>query len=460
MIVVALDEFFEVMVSDDELTATLNLKEEWPEPIDEGVFERWLTSQQIKTGIISHVFDRILAQDDQLEFPVIIARGEEAIDGIDGTIRFLTKESDTINIEERESFKDIHKIPTVEKDEKIAIITRPVPEENGYKVNGKVIYGKKPKAVKYTAGENVYYDEKTLSFYSSITGKPSIGRSKISVFNTYEVQNDLSMKTGNVKFDGSVTIRGNVPEGYSVEATGDIYIHGLVEASHIKANGSVHITEGIVGMKKGVIDAGVDINIGYINQATVSAGQNINVNNSILHSECTAGAHIYCQAGHIIGGVCSAGESIEAKDIGNKMDTKTTVAIAVNQKSLELVKQLDFARDTLLEDIKKLKILGDGLAAKAKAGGLNSKERILLLKQKNTLQLTEQKLNKINEKKESLTVSIGEENEAMLITKGTIYPNVELCFGKYQETTKKAYKYSTIYLEEGEITIAPLNSRG
>jgi len=459
--VAAFDDFFELTITEDELTAHLKLNEAWPEEeIELDALKRWLKAKQVIAGLKEERLNAITEKDQSLDFPVVIAEGQTAVDGQDGTIRFLTKDSDTVNIEERESFRDIHKIPTVEKDEKIAVITLPTEEQNGYKVTGKVIHGKKGKAVKFSAGNNVYFDEESLSFYSSIVGKPSIGHRKISVFNTYEVNEDVSMKTGNVKFEGSVTVRGNVPEGYAVEATGDIYIYGLVEASHIKAGGSVHISEGIVGMKKGLIEAGVDVNIGYINQATVHAGQNINVSNSILHSECTAQSHIYCQAGHIIGGVCSAGESIEAKDIGNKMDTKTTVAIAVNQKSLELLKQLDLARDTLLEDEKKLKKLGAGLEAKAQAGGLSSKERILLLKQRNTLKLTEDKLAKIEDKKASLTVSIGEENEASLLAKGTLYPNVELCFGKYQETTKKEYKYSCAHLEDGEIMITPIKSRG
>ena len=46
------------------------------------------------------------------------------------------------------------------------------------------------------------------------------------------------------------------------------------------------------------------------------------------------------------------------------------------------------------------------------------------------------------------------------IAKGTLYPNVELYFGKYQETTKKEYKYSCAYLEDGEIMITPIKSRG
>ncbi|GEM03409.1 hypothetical protein HMI01_03970 [Halolactibacillus miurensis] len=458
---VAFDDFFEITITEDKLAAYLTLNEGWPEgEIEAEAFKRWLKAQHVKAGLINASLNRLIEKDSGLSFPVLLAEGKTAVDGEDGTIRFLTKDSDTVNIEERESFRDIHKIPTVEKDEKIATITLPTKEQDGFKVNGKVIHGRKGKNVKYTAGENVYFDDETLSFYSSIIGKPSIGHTKISVFNTYEVNEDVSMKTGNIKFEGSVSIRGNVPEGYSVEATGDVYVYGLVEASQLTAGGSVHITEGIVGMKKGMIEAGVDVNIGYINQATVIAGQNINVNNSILHSECTAQSHIYCQSGHIIGGVCSAGESIEAKDIGNKMDTKTTVAIAVNQKSMEILKQLDLARDTLLEDVKKLKKLGQGLEAKAQAGGLSSKERILLLKQKNTLQLTEDKLMKIEAKKATLTVSIGEENEASLLAKGTLYPNVDLCFGKYQETTKKAYKYSRAYLEDGEIMITPISNRG
>lgn len=211
------------------------------------------------------------------------------------------------------------------------------------------------------AGKNVVYNETDKAFYSEIKGKLSVTGNRINVHNVYEVNEDLSMKTGNISFVGSIIIRGNVPTGYRIEAEGDIHVYGLVEASYLKAGGNITISEGVAGLKKAEIIAGGDINIGYINQATVEAGQNIIVNNSIIHSECVAKKHIYCHSGSIIGGTCSAGVTIEAKEVGNKMDTKTEISIGVNKAEFDLETQLESAKRTLMSEITKLNKLGDGL---------------------------------------------------------------------------------------------------
>ena len=308
-----------------------------------------------------------------------------------------------------------------------------------------------------SAGKNVVYRTEDQSFYSEIKGKLSVTGNKIHVHNTYEINEDLSMKSGNINFVGSVVIRGNVPTGYRVEAEGDIHIYGLVEASYIKAGGNVTIIEGVSGLKKAEIYADGDIKIGYINQAKVEAGQNVIAQNSIMHSECVAKQHIYCHSGSIIGGSCSAGVTIEANEVGNKMHTKTEITIGVDKSQFDLESQFTAARKTLISEIEKLRKLGEGLENKAKVGGgLSSKERIFLLKQKNTLQMTKNKLAKIEEKIDSLKVNLGDEEKARLIVKKVLYPNVDLQFGKYRRTTDSTHKFTQVYIEDGEIQINSL----
>src|SRR5699024_7083456 len=110
----------------------------------------------------------------------------------------------------------------------------------------------------------------------------------IEVHEVYQVDETLSMKTGNLDFVGSIVIRSDVPTGYIVRAGGDIKVFGIVEAAEVHAGGSLFISEGLAGLQKGTITAGGDIHIGYINQGKAEAGDSIYVENSILHSECIA----------------------------------------------------------------------------------------------------------------------------------------------------------------------------
>ena len=92
-------------------------------------------------------------------------------------------------------------------------------------------------------------------------------------------------------------VQGNVPSGYEIKAGGDVKITGLVEGAIIEAQGSIHISGGIAGQKKAIVKAGVDIHTQYVNQATIIAGNDIQIDNFIMHSEVTAGNRIFCKKG-------------------------------------------------------------------------------------------------------------------------------------------------------------------
>ncbi|HHU20767.1 MAG TPA: DUF342 domain-containing protein [Bacilli bacterium] len=455
---VDLNDHFVLFVSEDQMAATVQLIEKYnPADISEELISDWLKANKITYGINHDAIKSIVSQCDESIFPISIAKGTEAVDGIDGKITFVSEQNDLINIDDKRDFRDIKRIPSLDENEKIAILIDPIDGEPGMTVFGKKLPYRKAKSVKMSAGKNVVYRTEDQSFYSEIKGKLSVTGNKIHVHNTYEINEDLSMKSGNINFVGSVVIRGNVPTGYRVEAEGDIHIYGLVEASYIKAGGNVTITEGVSGLKKAEIYADGDIKIGYINQAKVEAGQNVIAQNSIMHSECVAKQHIYCHSGSIIGGSCSAGVTIEANEVGNKMHTKTEITIGVDKSQFDLESQFTAARKTLISEIEKLRKLGEGLENKAKVGGgLSSKERIFLLKQKNTLQVTKNKLAKIEEKIDSLKVNLGDEEKARLIVKKVLYPNVDLQFGKYRRTTDSTHKFTQVYIEDGEIQINSL----
>lgn len=453
-----LNDHFIVLISEDQMAASIQLLEnDHMGEMTEQDIRDWLKSMKVTFGLNEESIKKITSEFDSSLFPIKIAQGEEPEHGIDGTIDFVCDRDDYFNIDEKRDFRDIKRIPSLEENEKIAVITDPIQGKAGYNIFGKKLPFKKARPVKMKAGKNVIFNKEENTFYATVVGKLSVTGHQINVHDTYEINEDLSMKTGNINFVGSVIIRGNVPAGYRVEAEGDIHIYGLVEAGFIKAAGNVTITEGIAGLKKGTIYAGGDVKIGYINQAKVEAENNIIVQNSMMHSHCVAKEHIYCHSGSIIGGVCSAGISIQANEVGNKMDTKTEISIGVDQEQFQQESQFNSAKKTLLNEINKLKTLGDNLERKAKTShGLSSKERILLLKQKNTMQVTKGKLTKIEEQIESLKVQIGDEDKARLIVKKAIYPNVDLRFGKYQKTTDTTYKYTQVYIEEGEIEIKSL----
>ncbi|WP_117169685.1 DUF342 domain-containing protein [Paraliobacillus sediminis] len=449
-----LHEVFELSVSTDKMDASLHAKQTFdPEELTVELILKWLDDQKITVGIQTEAIEKLVANYHVDLLPIKIAVGTYPVHGLNGKIDYVCEQDDNIEVEEKRNFRDVKKIPSLKEEEKIAVVTAPVLGTIGYNIYGKKAPAKPGKPIRMRAGKNVVFNEYDQSFYATADGQLSIGANVIQVFNTYEVIGDLSLKTGNLNFVGSITIRGNIPSGYRVEAEGDIHIYGLVESAYIQAGGNVFISEGIAGQRKGTIIAGADVTVKYINQAIVDAGKDIIVHNTIMHSHCVAQEHIYCQSGNIIGGVCSAGKSIEVKDIGNKMETKTEIAIGINQEDAEEETKLLKEKEILLENKEKLRILGESLNKKAESSvGLTGKERIFLLKQRNSVEQADRKLEKIEEELSLLQVEIGDADQVRLIVKGSLYENVDLSFGKYQMTTRTTQKFTQVYLENGEIT--------
>ncbi|UOQ43031.1 FapA family protein [Halobacillus salinarum] len=399
---------------------------------------------------------RLLSENiHSVDFPLVIAIGREAKHGKNGKVIFDHTFSMEIEEHEKVSFRDIIQIPSVKEGERIAVIEPPTKGTPGKNVLGEVLPAKPGKAPVIKAGKNTDYKGAEASFYSTINGKLSYEDRALNVQPLFEVAGDLDLKTGNLDFVGSVVIKGNVPSGYQVKAEGDVQVYGMVEGATICAGGSIHVAEGIAGLGKARIEAGQDVRVGYINQASVEAGGSIFAAHSILHSECVAKGSIYCQHGNIIGGSLSAGALVEAKDIGNRMSTKTEISIGLNRKVAE--KQQDTAKQLKKkrEEEKKLHKLAEVLREKQETQGLTVKDRITMLRQRNSLEVVEAEISHCLELLSELNASISDLTNAKVQVNGTMYPHVHLGFGKYQYKLLSPHKNVCATILDSEIVIKP-----
>lgn len=82
----------------------------------------------------------------------------------------------------------------------------------------------------------------------------------VSVNHHLPVNGDVGVETGNIDFNGSISIRGTVQTGFSVIAKGDISIEGPEGVSGAKLiksiDGDVFIRGGIFGLGETRVEAG------------------------------------------------------------------------------------------------------------------------------------------------------------------------------------------------------------
>lgn len=451
-----LNELFQIKISSNEMCAEIRYNHDSIEHLDrltisEKDLDVFLKKNNVLFGIDEVNKNKILTARSPDIFPIVIARGKEQKSGEDGKVINKLDMSTDVDRSEGWDFREVMRIPTVKKGEKLATLIPPTKGENGMTVRGRELPAKpgKPKLIK--AGKNVIFNKKDQSFYANAEGQASFREKLIFVDTVYEVFGDISMKTGNIDFVGSVIIRGDVPTGFTIKAAGDIKIFGLVEAATIIAEGSVFVSEGIAGLKTGSIQAGEDVQIGYINQGNVTAGNSIFVENSILHSECTAEENIICQKGNIIGGNLTAGKLIKVKDIGNRMNTYTKLLFNTEKQSEDLM-SLEAKKANLNENLNKLQLLQRKLTESKEE---SVKQKITILKLRNSYNKTKEHLELINEQIASINLQLENNEQACLKVKGIMYPNVVISFGKYERKFSKKHENIHVKLDKNDIVITP-----
>lgn len=181
---------------------------------------------------------------------------------------------------------------------------------------------------------------------AAIAGQPVLLANGVMVEPTISYKN-IDLATGNVRFEGSVTIEADVREGMAVHASGDIIVGGVVEGAVLEAGGNIEVKGGVIGQgevrtptgeiapEAARIHAGGSASVNFVENAVITAGEDITVNDFAMQSELTAGGQVVVgngesRHGHIIGGVCRAANLVQAVTLGSPAGVGTRIEVGVD----------------------------------------------------------------------------------------------------------------------------------
>jgi uncharacterized protein (DUF342 family) len=189
--------------------------------------------------------------------------------------------------------------------------------------NGVDVFGMEVKAAMgdlptIPGGADVRYDKDTGQVFAQADGGIHFRYGDIFIEQAYTVD-DVGPETGNIDYNGSVTVNGFVMEGFSVSAKKDITVRGIVEGASLKAGGDILLKSGTNGMGKATIEADGDITSVFLENATAKCGGSLYAD-VLMNCSVNAGEGIKLRGkkGAIIGGTYRAGEYINVKSIGNE----------------------------------------------------------------------------------------------------------------------------------------------
>ncbi|MGE5328297.1 MAG: FapA family protein [Deltaproteobacteria bacterium] len=293
-------------------------------------------------------------------------------------------------------------------------------------------------------------DNKTV-LHSLYTGAVSYINGQISVSNHLEVAGNVDFSTGNIDFDGCVTIKGTIDDNFQVIADGDIEILGELGVGNIKAiesrQGSIYIKGGISCKNKVTIRAARNIFVKYASNVTLVAGHMVNVGYYCLNSELKAKeVYIESSKGQVMGGAIEASARVVVNTLGSPSEKRTLLRVKGINK--ELIKQeIESIASQLEADRNELaKLKSDLNTANEKK---EAQARVSILKDKINKLNDQIKLNEEEKKMLNNIVKVRGDGEVIIIKK--MYPNCSIEIGSHSKEIMKEQPGAMFFVSDGEI---------
>jgi hypothetical protein len=388
--------------------------------------------------------------------PFFAARGTAPEAGVDARIEkkfdMGEKGRPAARAYDRVDYKDMNIFIRAQMGDVLAVRIPETAGTPGKNVLGEDIAPKPGKAIALPQGKNTKIVN-NHELVALIDGQIVDDGKKISVDPHLVIDSSVDVGTGNVDFAGSIEIKGDVESGFIVKATGDIEIKGMIGGAEVEGR-NVIVHGGIRGMNIGKIRAVEDVRISFVENANISAGRDIFVNDVVLHSEMRAGHHVRVEGrrGIITGGKVGAGESIRAKIFGNNFYVQTNLNVGVDPN-------LKHRYDTLSKEcetaVKRLTELRLSLATLKKQSlmSLSPRRREQLAEMTHEQFPLAGKIKKMQEELEQMQEELEQMKNGSIAASDTIYPGVNATINGVKKTIEEELRNARLQMLNGEIAV-------
>ncbi|AEV69408.1 DUF342 domain-containing protein [Acetivibrio clariflavus] len=389
----------------------------------------------------------------------VIAEGEPSIDGEDSIVKMyqLKEVKPEIKEDGKTNYYELKLINTVKAGDWLGERIEAKEGSPGRTVTGEIIEPRKGKQYPLLYDKNTVYEvflnDRTV-LYSKINGAVNYVEGRITVANHLEIDGDVDFNTGNIKFDGFVSINGTVTDGFSVEATKDIEINSPLGIGNVKTirslQGSIFIKGGIVSKNHSVIDAKKDIYTKFADNAFLRCGGLVHIGFYCINSTVEA-KEVYIESpkGNIIGGYTKAEAKVTSAIIGSPLEVKTVVEVSGFDRD-SFLKKLEEIKENL-EDMK-----NERQSLKKELSGASHQEL-----SPNDIKMYNQLFNRLAEIQDKIKALEYEQKNISryLKTKGNgeiavtkkIYPNCTLIINKNQVDITHPTIATSFYCINGEL---------
>jgi uncharacterized protein (DUF342 family) len=286
------------------------------------------------TDAVLEAFDRVLAEPAGPGQAVraVIAQGTPPQPGADGQVEWLIDqtpaEDDGPSHDGRVNFYDQSPYISVTEGQTLGIIHPPTAGTPGHDVTGRVLSARdgKPCHLKLDESITIRPDGQIIANRAGVLSR---FRGKAGIQQLLHVEKHVDFHTGNLDFDGDIVVNRDVRDRFSIKATGNVTICGLIEAATIECGGDLQARGGFAGRELGHARVTGDMHARYLNEAGATVIGDLHVAREALN--CQIDVHGSARMPHavIIGGELRVGGRLECRNLGSEAGVRTVVRIGL-----------------------------------------------------------------------------------------------------------------------------------
>jgi uncharacterized protein (DUF342 family) len=341
------DASADIIVSDDEQVAYIGIKppENGGGDLAYGDLMKLLERRHVVYGVDEDAL-KALAEKPVYNSMTRIAKGDLPVQGTDAKLAFhfeINREiKPRVRTDGTVDYRDLGLIEQVKEGQALCTLT---PADKG--MPGKTVLGRAllPQPVRNLAlpmGKNTKLSEDRLTLLSAINGCVEYQNGKVNVYNVFTVNGGVGNTTGNVVFDGSIVVNGDVAAGFLVKAAGNINVVGNVEGATLEAGGDIRIVAGLVGQGRGTAACGGSFKALFVENAEVTARGDVTAD-VFMHSQVRCGGSLIADGRHgsVIGGHYVVARDVRAMTVGAPSGVATTFEMGVDPTVMARAKDIN-----------------------------------------------------------------------------------------------------------------------
>ncbi len=335
----------DIIVSDDEQSAYLGIRP--PKNGGKDLPLQQLLAEMEKRRVVFGVnYDilRELAEKPRYNEMVQVAQGTKPVQGVDASLTYhFALERETKPRERKDGtvdYRDLGLVVAVEAGQKLVTLTPAVKGVPGKTVTGRVIVPNPVRSFGLPIGKNTKVSDDKLELLAACSGSVEILNGKVHINTVFTVSGNVCNATGNIVFDGTVVINGDVQAGFLVKAGGSITIVGNVEGAILEAGGDIKIVAGLVGQGRGRAVCGGNFKALFVENAEVTARGDVSAD-VLMHSQVRCGGNLLAEGrrGAIIGGNYVVGGDVKALTVGTASGVVTSLDLGIDPTVMDRLRQ-------------------------------------------------------------------------------------------------------------------------